>query len=231
MDTLSGLRRHASPGASIKQRTVVDALAPYCKPDKVPVDRWSTAATLFGGAAVKPEVLWWRLLGLPEQDWRKSAIHGDLHGENVRVRKQDAIVIDFAHAGLGPASADLAQLEVWIVFDTSGDAPNGDEWKSVVAALYSPEGIEASLDNPSTVGAATWIHTALAEVRTLAADSVLCKDEYKRVLAVYLLREASFPAKEKFQEEDEYRRTFAYWLACRLVDSLEANASATVMAA
>ena len=176
-------------------------------------------------------MLWWRLLGLPEQDWRKSAIHGDLHGENVRVRKQDAIVIDFAHAGLGPASADLAQLEVWIAFDTSGDEPNRDEWKSVAAALYSPEGIEASLNNPGTVSAETWIHNAVAEVRALAVNSVTCKEEYKRVLAVYLLRQASFLAKAQFRDEDEYRLTFAYWLACRLVDSLEVAASATVAAA
>ena len=230
-ETLGGLRRQTFDGASAEQKTVVDALGDYCKPDNVPADRWRNAAALFGGAAIDPRDLWCRLLGLPTQNWRKSAIHGDLHGENVRIRKSDAIVIDFAQAGPGPACADLAQMEVWAAFDVPISEFVFDEWKAIVTYLYSSLGVGASFEDSNTVVGATWIQRVVGEIRRFATNSVLCEGEYKRVLAVYLLRQASFPPDEQFKIEDEQRRAYAYWLACRLVEALEAEASAVLTTA
>jgi thiamine kinase-like enzyme len=182
---------------------------------------------MFGGDPLEPDGLWWQMLSLPPQPWRKSAIHGDLHGENVRVRKQDVIVIDFAHACIGPASADLANLEVWLSFETSKYGPFGDKWKTLVEELYSPEAVDLSLQNHAAITDLSWIHPCVSEIRRLAGTAIEGNGEYKRALAVYLLRQASFPASPDHSEEDEFRRTYAYWLSCRLVAHLRAEAKLT----
>lgn len=226
-ETLAGLRRQSHKADEGKMTSVVDELGKFCNHKGVPAQRWTAAAHKFGGDPLEPDKLWWQMLSLPAQRWRKSCIHGDMHGENVRVRKQDAIVIDFAQACTGPASADLANLEVWLSFEPSDDGPFGEEWKAVVDVLYSPEVIEASLEDPTSIGDDSWIYACVAEIRRLAREAVESKDEYKRVLAVYLLRQASFPANPK-HPDDEFRRTYAYWLSCRLVASLVVEARASL---
>ena len=228
-ETLAGLRQQKRTIATAsEQRSVVSALKVFCKHEKVPPHRWKDANEKFGGNFVDADNLWWMLLGLPNRDWRDSAIHGDLHGENVRVRKEDAIVIDFARACIGPACADLAHLEVSLAFDTSKDDQPDDDWQQEVANLYEPDAISASLISGASARGETWLHKAVAEIRYLVPASVVDSDEYKRVLAVYLLRQASYPANEKFTKQDEYRRTFAYWLACRLTESLQTEAIYTL---
>lgn len=230
-ETLSGLRGSFRSGVSAVQRSVVDALNDYCEHERVPEARWRSAADCFGGDQVDPKALWWQLLGLPEQNWLKTAIHGDLHGDNVRVRNGDAILIDFAHAAVGPACADLAQLDVWIAFDISELGPYGDEWRGKVHAFYSLEGIKSSLSDPQTGAPEDWIHSSISEVRIQASKCISGHEEYARVLAVYLLRQAIYPAKNAFLDEDEARRRFAYWLACRLVEALEMAARTAARAA
>lgn len=229
-NTLAGLRRQRASGSTDNLPTVVDALAKYCDPDKVPQDRCDEAARIFNEELMGPDEVFWGLLGLPPQDWYECSIHGDLHGENVRVRKDDAIVIDFAHAGKGPACADLVHLEVSLAFDMADESLSRAEWTCTVDRLYSPEGIDASLNAPVTVSRTTWIDVSVGEVRACAAGFVTCNEEYKRVLAFYLLRQASFPAGDPLKDEDEYRRAYAYGLACRLVKSLEATASVPLAA-
>jgi hypothetical protein len=140
------------------------------------------------------------------------------------VRKQNVIVIDFAHACIGPASADLANLEVWLSFEPSKHGPFGPEWKKLVDELYSPATVDLSLQNPAAITGLCWIHPCVSEIRRLARAASESTDEYKRVLAVYLLRQASFPANSDHSEEDEFRRTYAYWLSCRLVANLRSEA-------
>jgi thiamine kinase-like enzyme len=225
-ETLAGLREQKRTTESASEhKAIVSALKVFCKREKVPPQRWKNAADKFGGNLIDADALWWRLLDLPKREWRRSAIHGDLHGDNVRVRKEDAIVIDFARASIGPASADLAHLEVSLVFDTSGGDEQAEDWQEMIAGLYESEAISASMTPEAPVLGSTWVHKAVAEIRALVPASVVNADEYKRVLAVYLLRQASYPASTQFVEQDEYRRTFAYWLACRLTESLFAEAS------
>jgi hypothetical protein len=156
VDTLGGLRgpkRTVAPG----QMSVVSALKAFCAHEKVPEHRWARAAELFGGAVLPAQDLWWDLLGLPSLDWQRSAIHGDLHGENVRVRKEKAILIDFAHACIGPASADLAHLEVSLIFDARAVDLQGEAWRRAVLGLYSPEAIAASLLGPGGFKKDSWM--------------------------------------------------------------------------
>jgi hypothetical protein len=227
-ETLAGMRRQRRTTTSAEAKSAVGVLRDFCKREKVPTERWQAAAAMFGGEEVDPDTLWWGLLGLPAREWVRSAIHGDLHGENVRVRKEDAIVIDFAHAGTGPACADLAHLEIALVFDLGEQDLMGEAWRRVIAELYSPKAVAASVDDPRSEIGTTWIHAAVAQVRSLVLGSVQDAEEYMRVLAVYLLRQASYPANKKDAENDEYRRTFAYWLACRLTETLQQQASSTV---
>jgi Phosphotransferase enzyme family len=226
-ETLSCLRRRSRTAEQGNNTSVVDALADFCNHESVPAGRWRAAAAKFGSEPIEPDNLWWQMLSLPARPWRKSAIHGDLHGENVRVRKQDAIVIDFAQACIGPASADLANLEVWLSFGSSEYEPFGAAWKALMDELYSPEAIDASLQSHAALAGPNWIHACVAEVRRLARSAIESKDEYKRVLAVYLLRQASFQADSQHSEEDEFRRTYAYALSCKLVAHLGAEASLT----
>ena len=225
-ETLAGLRQQFQITAVASQeRSVVSALKDFCKLERAPPTRWRTSEQLFGGDVVDPRALWWGLVDLPKREWRMSAIHGDLHGENVRIRKDDAILIDFAHASTGPASADLAQLEVSLAFDTVEGDEQGEAWRAVVTGLYSAEAIQASLQQQAVSVGGTWIHEVVAETRRLACASVTGADEYMRVLAVYLLRQGCLPANKKLTAHDEYRRTFAYWLACRLMEHLHTAAS------
>ncbi len=231
-ETLAGLRQQMQVTAIASQKhSVASALKDFCKREKAPAGRWNAAANLFGGEAVDADALWWRLIDLPERPWRSSAIHGDLHAENVRVRKDDAILIDFAHARSGPAAADLAQLEVSLAFDTMEGDHQSDDWRLLVDGIYSADGVRASFKPGAVAHGPSWIHRAVAEVRSFASASVTDPDEYMRVLAVYLLRQACYPASQKMPTHDEYRRTFAHWLACRLISHLEEASAAQVMAA
>lgn len=179
------------------------------------------AQLLFGGEVLRPTTLWRRLISAPRQSWQECVMHGDMHGDNVRVRKDDAIVIDFAQADKGPACADAASLEVWLAFQAEGLAVK--QWQSWVENLYRPNVIDTMLEGAGA-DQGCWIHGCLSKIRQIARSCVLGHDEYKRVLAVFLLRHASFEASQSDAEADEFRRCFAYWLANRLVMSFAAEA-------
>src|SRR6185369_6439599 len=222
-ETLGGLRRQANTATT---GSVVGLLEPYCRHERIPESR-VTAAMDFGKDVNPPHVLWRKLLNLPADPWRQSAMHGDMHGENVRVRKGDAIVIDFAQAARGPMSADLANLEVWFAFHLASTA-GITEWQARVDFMYAAEHIVASLGG-GTDQARThsdWLSDCVHEIRKLAVQSVEAPDEYLRVIAVYLLRYASFKARGADEAADERRKTFAYWLANRLVLAICARHSA-----
>lgn len=232
-ETLAALRRQKrtiTPGT----QSVVSALKPFCDYSKVPSTRCKQANETFGGDSIGAQDLWYRLIQLPPLDWRSSAIHGDLHGENVRVRKEDAILIDFAHAAPGPACADLAHLEVSLVFDGRPGDMQGEAWKEAALKLYAPDAIVASLASSTGRAGDGWMSEAVAEIRTFVPDAVAnpaSPEEYMRVLAVYLLRHATFPANTVGKADDEYRRSFAFWLACRLTQHLETMTSAEAVPA
>lgn len=200
--------------------SVIEPLEHFCKYERVPAARVE-AAKAFGGTVHTPRSLWRKLIGLPKQKWRRSAIHGDMHGDNVRVRKEDAIVIDFAHAMIGPMSADLASLEVWLAFKVPFDrAVDREAWCRATELLYRPESIDLAMTGLSLDVIDAQADPCLREIRLLAQGSTYSAEEYRRVLALYLLRHATFPPEESSREECEFRRTYAYWLANRLVVAL-----------
>lgn len=171
-ETLSCLRRRSRTADAGTTTSVVDALEDFCNHESVPRHRWEAAARMFGGDPLEPDDLWCQMLSLSAQPWRKSAIHGDLHGENVRVRKQDVIVIDFAHVRVGPATADLANLEVWLSFEPSKFDAIGTEWKTIVEQLYSPAAVDLSLQDTTAITGPGWIAPCVSEIRRLARAAI-----------------------------------------------------------
>ena len=113
-----------------------------------------------------------------------------------------------------------------LVFDARPRDSQREAWRLAVLDLFAPNAIVASLANTAAITQDGWMCTAVAKIRSFVPDAVAnlqSQDEYMRVLAVYLLRHASFHADN---EDDEYRRSFAFWLACRLTEHLEAMTSA-----
>lgn len=218
-ETLAGWRKRAD--LHKVSNSVVAALAAYDRHTSIPSQRVEQARLLFGGEVRLPTNLWRGLLSAPRQSWRECVMHGDMHGDNVRVRKDDAIVIDFAQADKGPACADAASLEVWLAFQPDG--LDVKQWQSWVENLYRPDVIDSMLEG-AAFDHGCWIHGCLSKIRRIGSRCVLGQDEYKRVLAVFLLRHASFEANPSNVEADEFRRCFAYWLANRLVMSIVAEA-------
>lgn len=219
-ETLVVLRQESKALESIEAGSVVESLERFCNYSLVHDNRVEVAKD-FGGIVHSSVSLWRKLLNLPAQRWKRSAIHGDMHGDNVRVRKGDAIVIDFAHASIGPMGADLASLEVWLSFKIPANfESNREQWRQGIETLYKPEIIDRAFSNEKFELTDGWLQPCLQEIRRLAKNSVYSADEYKKIVAVYLLRHATFPPDVRYCEEDEYRRAFAYWLANRMIVSL-----------
>ena len=211
-ETLAGWRKRADLHKG--RNSVVAALAAYDQHASIPSQRVKQAQLLFGGEVRPPTILWRRLISAPRESWLECVMHGDMHGDNVRVRKDDAIVIDFAQADNGPACADAASLEVWLAFQADGLVVK--QWQSWVESLYRPDVVDSMLEG-AALDEGCWIHGCLSKIRRIGRSCILGHDEYKRVLAVFLLRYASFEANPSDAEADEFRRCFAYWLANRLV--------------
>ena len=218
-ETLKVLRQETLNSGE-DSRSLVAELEKYARWSKIDSSRVEAAGG-FDGPVHLALALWRKLLNLSPIRWRESAIHGDLHGENVRVRKQDAIVIDFAHAAKGPMSADLGSLDVWLAFKipAAGGIPK-EQWRTEVEALYRPETIKAHYHSHAEDFSSSWLEASLSTIRRLSKDSTYSCDEYLRIVAVYLLRFASFPPDPHALMEDEFHRTYAYWLANRLVIAL-----------
>lgn len=219
-DTLAVLRSEMPLADGAAVTSVVEALEPFCQYWRIPAERIKSAR-LLGGEVHDSDTLWHKLVNLPPRPWRRCAIHGDMHGDNVRVRKDDAIVIDFAHAAQAPASADLASLEVWLSFRrNAADSPAEGVWRTEMEELYHPNRLLTDASASEPAGATGWLRDSVREIRRIASASTHSADEYARVLAVYLLRHASFPADEGNEADDVARRTYAYWLANRLIMAL-----------
>lgn len=210
------------------QESIVDNLEDTMRWRNVP-SRIVRAAGAYGGEVLEPARLWRKLIALPHRLWRACAIHGDMHGENVRVRKGDAIVIDFANSTIGPVVADLASLDIWLSF-RAPIAVGEVAWREHVTRAYERSRLLGTDQLAARDPALTQVAVALDEVRRQARRSATTDDEYLRVLAVYLVRHASFPPLPEIPFDGQ-RRAYAYWLANRLILELEAMNHNTRVAA
>jgi hypothetical protein len=219
VETLAGWR-HTGASAQTELGSIPPSLEGVFAHANVRRRYVKAAAAL--GFTRDPQDVWEGFLNLPSRTWAKAPIHGDLHAQNVRVRGQDAIIIDLAKVTLGPPGADPACLEVWIAFEMPCPGHEVDEavWLRTVQELFayrqvaSPPGV-----NPSAPLA--WLRDGVIHTRAVALGSST-PVEYVITLALYLLRRARFEPDRANAQADELRRTWAWILGCQLLEAVQA---------
>ena len=186
--------------------------------------RYINAAAAMG-FCWEPAAVWEDILNLPTRRWPRAPVHGDLHAENVRVRGEDAIVIDLARVSLGPPSADPACLETWIAFELPPPELQVDEavWLSTVQELYSLPLVSAPAASPAQ-SPQNWLRESILQIRGLALSQSSPVD-YAITLALYMLRRAMYEPDNRAAERDFNRRTWAWILGCQLLEAVRANES------
>lgn len=219
-DTLMGWRRqgHRDPPST---GALASALSKVFQHTKISQTVLATAQQF--GVTHSPKELWGALLNLPPQKWRRAPMHGDMHAENVRVRNNDAIIIDLANAEMGPMCADLASLDVWLAFQVppEGHRSTRELWTKVVGSLYEPRGVNRLPAQEHSDAGLDWLLSSVRQIRMISMTVCESETEYATAVALYLLRRASYPSEG---EDDEYRRAYAYWLGSMLVSSLSSRA-------
>lgn len=223
-DTLMGWRSQAYRRQPMKCR-LANSLNDVFKWEVVP-DQTVQQAKQHGPVRT-PKELWEQLLNLPEQDFRYAPMHGDMHAENVRVRNNDAIIIDLANARDGPLCADVASLEVWLAFQVPSSLkqiPDREVWMQVVKELFSPTEVTRPPRLASADVGLDWLRGCIRQTRMIAGAICECETEYPTAIALHLLRRAQYPDES---DEDAYRRGYAYFLGSQLVEWLATKSLAS----
>jgi hypothetical protein len=156
------------------------------------------------------------------QRYRTAPAHGDLHGENVRVRNDHAIVIDLASiVASAPLTVDLAALETWLAFQLPPecDALKYEDavWAAEIDRLYAPE---AFLHPPGPCDPTSrfcWMSTVVRQLRRMGIAIQSCSTEYQAAVAAQLLRRCQW---DDGPAADRFRRTKGYAVAARLARAL-----------
>lgn len=177
---------------------ITDYLVDIVKPADVR-DAVVSRAKAFGSNAA-PNDLLNRLTACSSHRYRIGTIHGDLHPGNVMVRRQEAILIDFASIWENrPIIADLACLEVAACFTVAPDGcaasvkrvrePAFGRWKTEIEKLFSCACLThvPPLQEPSDFD---WLWTLCRQTRGMALQAGASSASYACALAVYLLRRA-----------------------------------------
>jgi hypothetical protein len=152
------------------------------------------------------------LRALPAIAFLSAIAHNDLHGENVRVAGQDAILIDFAWTDHGPLSADPASLDASLVLNTTAVA--GEEWIALARSLYRLDAlVRPPLPFPPEEKGSR-IADAVRFLRQIALADMLDVLEYPTAVALQLLRKACYGKQPQ-------RSALAYALAERLTLDIE----------
>ncbi len=165
-------------------------------------------------------------------------IHGDLHAGNVRVRANDAIVIDFASHRRQPLVFDPASLEADLLVRGFVDSKrsssdkeqdpleNARGWMETVKSLYDKDPFEGLHSHPNPKNPSCWFHACVREIRAYARQVQSGPDQY----AVALARALIFKATRDFGEPspEGMRRAAAYVFAERvLAHSIKPSQSGT----
>ncbi|MBN3804149.1 hypothetical protein GXB81_13980 [Paraburkholderia sp. Ac-20336] len=159
--------------------------------------------------------------------YRAATIHGDLHGDNVRVRGDDAILIDLGavrgtteNGDGAPLCIDVATLEVSLVFDqpnngnSSGDPFEQPGWERQIAPFYD---LDAILTAPGIDAAPTpdsWLFGCLQRIRSFGTYEQSDDLEYPIALVIALWRYCKFEPKTA---ADKGRRVVALELGAKLI--------------
>jgi hypothetical protein len=214
-ETLRGWRDQAYASDPLEGSVAAAMLrAGSWRPDLLKLSYVDRAAEI--DVRVEPRQLRHHLESL-KQSYREAPIHGDLHGENVRVRNGSAILIDLASVVRGPIVADLAALETWLAFEIPPEM-DADEfedcvWRQEIDRLYSPSSFRHPPGPSRPATKLSWMASVVRQIRTLGIATQSCPSEYQSAVAVQLLHRCEW---DDGPPADRFRRGYGYRIAAAL---------------
>jgi Ser/Thr protein kinase RdoA (MazF antagonist) len=155
-------------------------------------------------------------------------VHGDLHARNVRVRANDAVVIDFARSdGEGPLIYDLAMLEASLLIDAFSEESQGATWVAAVKPLYRDISKSGVFPHAPARSHAAWFFSCVRQIRLEAAAMQRGgsgESQYATALAVALLLKACKAAKVNGSTDviaaETFRRGAALFFADQILTEM-----------
>lgn len=175
----------------------------------VPMARLNIANDL--GATRTPAELKAQLMQRVPEPLLWGPIHGDLHANNVRVRGNDAILIDFLSSRLGPLLTDPAALEVGIIVRVpTNEKFDSVAWTRIVRELFSKDALQGLPTASDPREPYAWIASCVRQIRLHALPMQRSQDQYAIVLAYHLLQAAI--KDRKALPDENLRRATAYCL-------------------
>ncbi len=189
-------------------------------------------ASEFGDPVPVPDIL--DAIGnIASSDVLMGPAHGDLHAGNIRVRKSDAILIDFfAQQKRAPLLIDLASLEASFIVDgfqddprLSSDPAQSQAWFDSIRPLYAGDPLKADTNVCHPKDPSHWFYTSIRIVRRHAREMEQRPMQYAAALVVALLRKAT--KDDGAAEPEATRRAAAYLLASALSSVITAATEAT----
>lgn len=153
---------------------------------------------------------------------RVASIHGDLHGDNVRVRGDDAILIDLGSV-LGakngaPLIFDVAMLEVALLFactaDEKDDKFKQPTWENEIRAYYKLNAIMSTPDRDAAPTPTSWLFGCLQRIRAFGIYDQSDPHEYAIALSIAMWRWCKFAPQFK---ADEGRRVVALEIGAHIM--------------
>ncbi|TGT91270.1 MULTISPECIES: phosphotransferase [unclassified Mesorhizobium] len=220
-DALRGWRWQAHHGGygMMVQRPISQSMggALYNKPANRRLIGYATEAAKIGPVAT-PDAIAQMLDNLPATPHMVALSHGDLHGNNVRVRLGgQAILIDFASVTTAPLVSDPSHLEVSLAFHAMAAEK---DWQETMTALYAPDAL-SSVPAPRTpTSPLSELWDTVRQIRRVGLGDEKTQGEYMSAIAVVLLRKASH---ERDENEHGSRRPYLVWLADRITNHLKAR--------
>jgi hypothetical protein len=169
---------------------------------------------------IPPDLLIKTLNDLPAVNYHTVRVHGDLHAENVRVRNNESILIDFFSVDWGPSSRDPAALEIWIAFAEWPKKVSFSNWRKLIDELYdlSSETIQLpKIKHQSQISSAIW--NCIRQIRGFAFAEQIEQHEYQISLAYWLYKHSTRAVRgerKTDKDDDDKRRAYAYYLSNKL---------------
>lgn len=202
--TLSGWHR----GAAEEVRTAAKNFDDRPLDGDLSLKRQEEARAL--GASHSPDDLRQVVRRVGSAPWLVGWIHGDLHADNVRVRGNDAVLIDFPGVRRGALLRDPAALEVSLVVRSPHDGHfDRVAWERVVRPLYDPAALAQPADacETSPTEEYLWLARCVRQVRRHAFGMERKQGQYALMLAHHLYRAATLDCDAG--PDESFRRAMA----------------------
>jgi hypothetical protein len=173
----------------------------------------------------------WQVLKEISFEHRAASIHADLHGNNVRVRGDDAILIDLGsvrgtdeYRKGAPLTFDVAMLEVALLFACEPDGKDDKEefeqkeWETEVRSYYKLAAVFSTPLRDSAPRPDSWMFGCIQRLRSFGIYDQSNKLEYAIALVIAMIRWCSFSSE---CSRDKGRRVVALDIATDLIAEIE----------